>query len=82
MAEKVAEGDLDDLDAIVEQLPQGEAGRLGEAFNRVTTELRRNMSELEQSQEDLRESLERIGDTLVSTHDMEASCKSCSRPRW
>jgi two-component system, cell cycle response regulator len=71
VAERVAEGDLHDLDAIVEQLPQGEAGRLGEAFNRVTTELRRNMSELEQSQEDLRESLERIGDTLMSTHDME-----------
>ena len=73
VAERVADGDLHDLDAIVELLPpQGEAARLGEAFNRVTTELRRNMSELEQSQEDLRESLERIGDTLVSTHDMEA----------
>jgi two-component system, cell cycle response regulator len=71
VAERVAEGDLGDLDAIVEHLPQGEAGRLGEAFNRVTTELRRNMSELEQSQEDLRESLERIGDTLMNTHDMD-----------
>jgi diguanylate cyclase (GGDEF)-like protein len=38
----------------------------------VTTELRRNVSELEQSQDDLRDSLERIGNTLVSTHDMEA----------
>ena len=71
VAERVAEGDLDELDAIVEDLPQGEAGRLGEAFNRMTTELRRNMSELEQSQEDLRDSLERIGDTLMSTHDLE-----------
>jgi diguanylate cyclase (GGDEF)-like protein len=72
VAEKVAEGDLADLETIVEQLPQGEAGRLGEAFNRVTTELRRNKSELEQSQDDLRESLDRIGETLEATHDMEA----------
>jgi two-component system, cell cycle response regulator len=68
IAERVAEGDLDE---IVDDLPQGEAGRLGQAFNRVTTELRRNMSELEQSQQDLRESLGRIGETLTSTHNME-----------
>jgi two-component system, cell cycle response regulator len=68
VSERVAEGELD---AIVDDLPQGEAGRLGEAFNRMTTELRRNMSELEQSKEDLRNSLERIGDTLTSTHDLE-----------
>jgi diguanylate cyclase (GGDEF)-like protein len=71
VAERVAVGDLGELDAIVEQLPQGEAGRLGEAFNRMNTELRRNMSELERSQLDLRESLNRIGETLTSTHDME-----------
>jgi two-component system cell cycle response regulator len=68
VAERVASGDLD---AVVDDLPEGEAGRLGEAFNRMTNELRRNMSALEQSREDLRESLERIGDTLMSTHDME-----------
>jgi two-component system, cell cycle response regulator len=71
VAEGVATGEIDKLDAIVDQLPQGEAGRLGEAFSRVTTELRRNMTELEQSQEDLRESLGRIGETLTSTHNME-----------
>ncbi len=71
VADSVAEGDIGDLDAIVEQLPQGEAGRLGEAFTRVTTELRRNMSELEQSQEGLAKSLERIGDTLMNTHDLD-----------
>jgi len=71
VAERVAEGDLDELDVIVDDLPQGEAGRLGEAFNRMTTELRRNMSQLEQSQENLRESLERVGDTLVSTLNLE-----------
>jgi diguanylate cyclase (GGDEF)-like protein len=68
VAERVASGDLD---AVVDDLPEGEAGRLGEAFNRMTSELRNNMSALEQSREDLRESLERIGDTLMSTHDME-----------
>jgi two-component system cell cycle response regulator len=67
VAERVAGGDLD---AIVD-VPEGEAGRLGEAFNRMTTELRRNMTALEQSREDLRDSLERIGDTLMSTHDLE-----------
>jgi two-component system, cell cycle response regulator len=71
VADRVAEGDLDELKAIVDDLPQGEAGRLGEAFNRMTTELRRNMSELERSQGDLHDSLERIGDALMSTHNME-----------
>jgi two-component system, cell cycle response regulator len=71
VADRVAEGDLDELNAIVDDLPQGEAGRLGEAFNRMTTELRRNMSELEQSHRDLDASLERIGDALMSTHNME-----------
>ncbi|MGZ4632024.1 MAG: diguanylate cyclase [Actinomycetes bacterium] len=68
VAERVAGGDLD---ARVDDLPEGEAGRLGDAFNRMTTELRRNMTALEQSREDLRDSLERIGDTLMSTHDLE-----------
>jgi two-component system cell cycle response regulator len=67
-AERVASGDLD---ARVDDLPEGEAARLGEAFNRMTTELRRNMSALEQSREHLRDSLERIGDTLMKTHDLE-----------
>jgi two-component system, cell cycle response regulator len=71
VAERAADGDFGNVDAIVDEFPQGEAGRLGEAFNRVATELRRNMSKLEQSKEDLRESLERIGDTLWNTHDME-----------
>jgi diguanylate cyclase (GGDEF)-like protein len=68
VAERVAGGDLD---ARVDDLPEGDAGRLGDAFNRMTTELRRNMTALEQSREDLRDSLERIGDTLMSTHDLE-----------
>jgi diguanylate cyclase (GGDEF)-like protein len=68
VAERVAHGDLD---ARLDTVGEGEAGRLGEAFNHMTTELRRNMTALEQSREDLRDSLQRIGDTLMSTHDLE-----------
>jgi diguanylate cyclase (GGDEF)-like protein len=67
-AERVVEGDLDTTIATDEE---GEAGRLGTAFNRVTDELRRSLRELERSREDLRVSLERIGDTLTSTHDLD-----------
>jgi diguanylate cyclase (GGDEF)-like protein len=67
-AERVMEGNLD---TEIETGSDGEAGRLGEAFNRMTTELRSNMTELERSREDLRHSLERIGETLMSTHDLE-----------
>jgi diguanylate cyclase (GGDEF)-like protein len=67
-AERVVEGDLD---AAVAASDEGEAGRLGTAFNRVTSELRRSLRELERSRQDLRDSLERIGDTLTSTHDLD-----------
>src|SRR4029077_136568 len=39
MAERVARGDLD---AQLQTVGEGEAGRLGEAFNRMTHELRKN----------------------------------------
>ncbi|HEX6921530.1 MAG TPA: diguanylate cyclase [Actinomycetes bacterium] len=67
-AERVARGELDTR---IDRVGDGEAGRLSDAFNRMTSELRRNMSALEQSREDLRDSLERIGETLSSTHDLE-----------
>ena len=67
-AERVARGDLD---TPINLAPDGEAGRLGSAFNQMTDELRRNMGALERSREDLRDSLERIGDTLTSTHDLD-----------
>jgi HAMP domain-containing protein len=67
-AERVVEGDLD---AAIAASDEGEAGRLGTAFNRVTSELRRSLRELERSRQDLRDSLERIGDTLTSTHDLD-----------
>ena len=67
-AERVARGDLDTR---IDESEDGEVGRLSEAFNRMTTDLRQNMTALEQSREDLRYSLERIGDTLMSTHDLD-----------
>jgi diguanylate cyclase (GGDEF)-like protein len=67
-AERVAGGDLD---TAITPAPDGEAGRLGSAFNQMTDELRRSMAALERSREDLRDSLERIGDTLTSTHDLD-----------
>jgi len=68
VAERVAQGDLD---AAAPSLEEGEAGRLGSAFNQMTGALRRNLSELESSRRDLRSSLERIGDALSSTHDLD-----------
>jgi diguanylate cyclase (GGDEF)-like protein len=67
-AERVAGGDLD---TAITPAPDGEAGRLGSAFNQMTDELRRSNTALERSREDLRDSLERIGDTLTSTHDLD-----------
>jgi diguanylate cyclase (GGDEF)-like protein len=67
-AERVARGDLD---TSITPAPDGEAGRLGSAFQVMTDELRRSMTALERSRDDLRDSLERIGDTLSSTHDLD-----------
>jgi diguanylate cyclase (GGDEF)-like protein len=68
-AERVAKGDLDT--AITTAGDEGEAGRLGSAFNQMTGELRRSLSDLERSREELRDSLERIGEALTSTHDLD-----------
>ena len=68
-AERVAQGDLDTAIAASDE---GEAGRLGSAFNLMTDELRRSLRELERSRAALRDSLERIGDALGSTHDLDA----------
>ncbi len=67
-AERVAGGDLD---TSITASTDGEAGRLGSAFNTMTDELRRSVVEVERSRDDLRDSLERIGDTLTSTHDLD-----------
>ncbi|MEP6759843.1 MAG: diguanylate cyclase [Sporichthyaceae bacterium] len=67
-AERVVQGDLDTR---IAPSDDSEVGRLSDAFNRMTSELRQNMSALEKSREDLRVSLEQIGDTLMSTHDLD-----------
>jgi diguanylate cyclase (GGDEF)-like protein len=66
-AEQVAQGRFDHP---VDAGGETEVRRLGGAFNRVTDELRRNAAALEQSRDDLRESLDRVGEALVSTHDI------------
>ena len=67
-AERLAQGDLDTSIAASDE---GEAGRLGSAFNQMTGELRRSLNELERSRADLHDSLERIGEALRSTHDLD-----------
>jgi diguanylate cyclase (GGDEF)-like protein len=67
-AERVVQGDLDTQ---IEPSDDSEVGRLSEAFSRMTSDLRQSLGALEQSREDLRVSLERIGDTLMSTHDLD-----------
>jgi diguanylate cyclase (GGDEF)-like protein len=67
-AERVAQGDLDTR---IAPSDDSEVGRLSDAFSRMTSDLKQNMRALEQSREDLRVSLERIGDTLMSTHDLD-----------
>ncbi len=67
-AQLVATGDLGPR---VGGAHSGAVGRLAEAFDKMTTQLRRDRGAVEQSRGDLRDSLERIGDTLKSTHDMD-----------
>jgi diguanylate cyclase (GGDEF)-like protein len=67
-AEQVASGDLDQT---ADVRSGGEVARLGDAFNRMTAQLRRNVSALERSRDDLRDNLERLGEALGHTHDLE-----------
>jgi diguanylate cyclase (GGDEF)-like protein len=67
-AEAVARGELE---TSIRPGAEGEAGRLGSAFNQMTDELRRSVAEVERGRDALRDSLERIGDTLTSTHDLD-----------
>ena len=68
-AERVAQGRMD---SPVDAGADPEVRRLSGAFNRITEQLRRNSAALEQSRDDLRESLDRMGEALVSTHDVHA----------
>lgn len=67
-AQRVATGDLD---VSIGGTPAGAVGRLSEAFDGMTAQLRLDRVAVEQSRADLRDSLERIGATLKSTHDMD-----------
>jgi two-component system cell cycle response regulator len=67
-AERVIQGDLETR---IAQSDDSEVGRLSDAFNRMTSDLRQNMTALEKSREDLSVSLAKIGDTLMSTHDLD-----------
>ena len=68
-AERVVQGDLDTR--IAPTTDDSEVGRLSEAFNVITSDLRQNMSALEKSRADLSVSLQKIGETLTNTHDLD-----------
>jgi diguanylate cyclase (GGDEF)-like protein len=67
-AERVVQGDLD---THIAPSDDSEVGRLSEAFNVITADLRQNMSALEKSRADLGVSLKKIGETLTNTHDLD-----------
>jgi diguanylate cyclase (GGDEF)-like protein len=66
-AARVAGGDLD---IAIPVRSRDEVGRLGDAFNHMTTELRSYIGELERSRDELHRNLDRLGATLTHTHDL------------
>jgi two-component system cell cycle response regulator len=67
-AARVASGDLD---VAIPVDSRDEVGRLAEAFNHMTAELRTYVGQLERSRDELRQNLDRLGATLTHTHDLE-----------
>ena len=67
-ANQVSRGDLDQQ---VEVKGDVEIAALGVAFNRMTDNLRDHVRQLEQSRAEFRSALDRLGDVLVSTHDLD-----------
>ena len=63
----VSEGDLTRR---VEPAGDIELSRLGHAFNKMTDNLQRHVEELEQSRHEFQAAMARLGDVLVSTHDI------------
>jgi diguanylate cyclase (GGDEF)-like protein len=59
-----------DLDVDVETEGGDEVGRLGAAFNTITSDLRRYVNELRASRDEIRRGMERLGETLSATHDL------------
>jgi len=66
-ATRVAGGDLD---IALPVRSRDEVGRLGDAFNHMTAELRTYIGQLERSRDELRTNLDRLGATLTHTHDL------------
>lgn len=59
-----------DLDQHVDARGDREVAALGTAFNRMTENLREQVRQLEESRTDFRQAIARLGDVLVSTHDL------------
>ena len=66
-ADEVSTGDLTRR---VEPAGDIELTRLGHAFNKMTDNLQRHVEELEQSRHEFQAAMARLGDVLVSTHDI------------
>jgi diguanylate cyclase (GGDEF)-like protein len=66
-AKAVSRGDLSQR---VEPAGDVELASLGRAFNEMTDNLRRHVEELEQSRHEFQAAMARLGDVLVSTHDI------------
>jgi diguanylate cyclase (GGDEF)-like protein len=67
-AARIASGDLS---TEIEVRSKDEVGRLAQAFNDMTDELRSYVGQLEASRDELQAGLARLGDTLSSTHDLD-----------
>ena len=67
-AGRVAAGDLD---ITIPLRSRDEVGRLAQAFNHMTAELRTYIGQLERSRDELRHNLDRLGATLSHTHDLD-----------
>lgn len=66
-AQAVSRGDFD---RHVEIAGDAEIAALGRAFNQMTDDLREQVRQLEQSRNEFRTAIARLGDVLVSTHDI------------
>ena len=66
-AARVAGGDLDTRISV---RSSDEVGRLADAFNEMTDELREHIRALQSSRDDMRRGLLTLGETLSSTHDL------------
>jgi diguanylate cyclase (GGDEF)-like protein len=66
-AKAVSRGDLSQR---VEPAGDVELASLGRAFNEMTENLRHHVAELEQSRHEFQAAMARLGDVLVSTHDI------------